>query len=98
VAYGSYLSRQGNKDEALKVFKAFDEQLPRHPLITDALNDITCRKRVPTLIDRAGGRGRSAYGLGPGRATGRRSASSICSCCDLSGADALMAFARSPIS
>ena len=24
-AYGSYLSRQGNKDEALKVFKAFDE-------------------------------------------------------------------------
>ena len=30
-AYGSYQSRNGNKDEALKTFKAFDEVLPPHP-------------------------------------------------------------------
>jgi tetratricopeptide (TPR) repeat protein len=35
-AYGSWLSRNGQKDEALKVFQAFDSQLPRHPLITEA--------------------------------------------------------------
>ena len=36
-AYGSWLSRNGKKDEALKVFKAFDAQLPRHPLIVDEM-------------------------------------------------------------
>ena len=36
-AYGSQLSRLGNRDEALKVFKALDEALPRHPLVMDAL-------------------------------------------------------------
>ncbi len=35
-AYGSFLSRQGNRDEALKVFAAFDESLPRHPLIVES--------------------------------------------------------------
>ena len=36
-SYGSWLSRNGKKDEALKVFKAFDAQLPRHPLIVDEM-------------------------------------------------------------
>jgi tetratricopeptide (TPR) repeat protein len=64
-AYGSYLSRQGNKDEALKVFKAFDEQLPRHPLITEALNDINAGKRLPPLIDsQQAGAAEALYGLG----------------------------------
>src|SRR5262245_52918616 len=32
-SYGSFLSRQGNNADALKVFAAFEEALPRHPLI-----------------------------------------------------------------
>ena len=32
-SYGSFLSRQGNTAEALKIFATFDEALPRHPLI-----------------------------------------------------------------
>ena len=36
-AYGSFLSRQGTKEDSLKVFAAFDEALPRHPLITEAI-------------------------------------------------------------
>jgi len=64
-AYGSYLSRQGNKEEALKVFKAFDALLPRHPLITEAINDINAGKRVPTLIDsQQAGAAEALYGLG----------------------------------
>jgi tetratricopeptide (TPR) repeat protein len=31
-SYASFLSRQGSTSEALKVFAAFDEALPRHPL------------------------------------------------------------------
>jgi tetratricopeptide (TPR) repeat protein len=36
-AYGSWLSRNGSKDEALKVFTTFDAALPRHPLIVQAI-------------------------------------------------------------
>jgi tetratricopeptide (TPR) repeat protein len=70
-AYGGYLSRQGNKDEALKVFKAFDEVLPRHPLITEAISEINAGKRVPALVDSPqAGAAEALYGLGA--ALGRR--------------------------
>ena len=70
-AYGSYLSRQGSKDEALKVFKAFDEALPRHPLITEAINEINAGRRVPALVDSPqAGAAEALYGLGA--ALGRR--------------------------
>jgi tetratricopeptide (TPR) repeat protein len=39
-AYGSWLSRNGSKDEALKVFTTFDAALPRHPLILQAISRI----------------------------------------------------------
>ena len=36
-AYGGWLSRNGKKDEARKVFTDFDKVLPNHPLIVQAL-------------------------------------------------------------
>jgi tetratricopeptide (TPR) repeat protein len=70
-AYGSYLSRNGSKDDALKVFKAFDEALPRHPLVTDAITDINAGKKLPMLIDSPqAGAAEVLYGLGA--ALGRR--------------------------
>ena len=70
-AYGGYLSRQGSKDEALKVFKTFDEQLPRHPLITEAMDDINGGRRVPLLVDSSQtGAAEALYELGA--ALGRR--------------------------
>ena len=70
-AYGSYLSRTGSKDEALKNFKAFDEVLPRHPLITEAIADINAGKKLPILIDSPqAGAAEVLYGLGA--ALGRR--------------------------
>jgi tetratricopeptide (TPR) repeat protein len=70
-AYGSYLSRNGNKDDALKTFKAFDELLPRHPLVTEAVGDINAGKKLPILVDSPQtGAAEVLYGLGA--ALGRR--------------------------
>jgi len=70
-AYASQLSRQGSKDEALKVYKAFDDVLPRHPLITDAISDINAGRRVPSMVDSPQtGAAEVLYGLGA--ALGRR--------------------------
>jgi tetratricopeptide (TPR) repeat protein len=70
-AYGSYLSRNGAKDDALKTFKGFDEVLPRHPLITEAIADVNAGKKLPILIDSPQtGAAEVLYGLGA--ALGRR--------------------------
>ena len=50
-AYGTQLSRLGNREDALKIFRTFDEALPRHPLITDAIRDIENGRRLSPLID-----------------------------------------------
>jgi tetratricopeptide (TPR) repeat protein len=70
-SYGSWLSRNGSKDEALKVFKAFDAQLPRHPLIVEAMDALNKGKSLPPLVDSAqAGAAEVLYGLGA--ALGRR--------------------------
>ena len=70
-AYGSWLSRNGQKDEALKVFQAFDAQLPRHPLIVDAMGQLKAGKTLPPLIDNPQtGAAEVLYGLAA--ALGRR--------------------------
>ena len=70
-AYGSYLSRNGSKDDALKIFKGFNEVLPNHPLITEAIADINAGKKLPILIDSPqAGAAEALYGLGA--ALGRR--------------------------
>src|SRR3954470_4728816 len=70
-AYGGYLARQGSKDESLKVFKAFSEVLPNHPLITEAIADVEAGKRIPPLVDSPqAGAAEALYGLGA--ALGRR--------------------------
>jgi tetratricopeptide (TPR) repeat protein len=56
-AYGSWLSRNGQKDEAMKVFKAFDSQLPRHPLIVQAMQGLSGQSRVASVPLRAGATG-----------------------------------------
>ena len=70
-AYGSWLSRNGQKDEALKVFQAFDAQLPRHPLMLDAMEQIGAGKTLPPLVDNVQtGAAEVLYGLAA--ALGRR--------------------------
>jgi tetratricopeptide (TPR) repeat protein len=80
-AYGSFLARQGNTAEALKVFAAFDEALPpymgkregsaRYPLIVEAVNELKAGKKLPMMVDTPqAGAAEVLYGLGA--ALGRR--------------------------
>ncbi len=70
-AYGGWLSRNGTKDEALAVYQKFDEALPRHPLIVEAMAAIRDGKKLPLLIDSPqSGAAEVLYGLGA--ALGRR--------------------------
>lgn len=70
-SYGSFLSRQGNTSEALKVFAAFDEALPRHPLIVEETAELNAGKKLPLMIETPqAGAAEVLYGLGA--ALGRR--------------------------
>jgi tetratricopeptide (TPR) repeat protein len=70
-SYGSWLSRNGSKEEALKVYKAFDAQLPKHPLIVEEMDLINKGKTVAPVVDSAqAGAAEVLYGLGA--ALGRR--------------------------
>jgi tetratricopeptide (TPR) repeat protein len=75
-AYGSYLSRNGTKEAALKVFKGFNEVLPRHPLITEALNEINAGHKLSLIVETPqAGAAEVLYGLGA--ALGRRGGEDI---------------------
>jgi tetratricopeptide (TPR) repeat protein len=64
-AYGRALSRAGERDKAMEVFQAFDKVLPRHPLITDAMEDLTAGRTLdPMVRNSAGGSAEFLYGLG----------------------------------
>ena len=70
-SYGSFLSRQGSSAEALKVYEAFDQALPRHPLIVEAMGDLNAGKKLPPVVDNPqAGAAEVLYGLGA--ALGRR--------------------------
>ncbi|MBV9971012.1 MAG: tetratricopeptide repeat protein [Xanthobacteraceae bacterium] len=69
--YAGYLSRNGGKDEALKLFGEFDKQLPRYPLVVDAMAALRKDEPLPRMVDTAqAGAAEALYGLGA--ALGRR--------------------------
>src|SRR6266487_4879911 len=61
-SYGSFLSRQGNTANAMKVFAAFEEALPRHPLIVEATNELKAGKKLPLMVDSIPGTCRATFG------------------------------------
>jgi tetratricopeptide (TPR) repeat protein len=70
-AYGSWLSRNERRDEALKVFETFDATLPRHPLVQEAIAKLKKGEALPPLVASANeGAAEALYGLGA--ALGRR--------------------------
>jgi Flp pilus assembly protein TadD len=70
-AYASWLSRNGDKDQALKVMQEFEKSLPNHPLVVDALNELKKNGKLPMLVDNPQlGGAEALYGLGA--ALGRR--------------------------
>ncbi|MCC6890064.1 MAG: tetratricopeptide repeat protein [Hyphomicrobiales bacterium] len=70
-AYGGQLSRLGNREEALKVFRTLDAALPRHPLVGESLRDLENGRRLAPLVDSVqAGAAEALYGIGS--ALGRR--------------------------
>jgi tetratricopeptide (TPR) repeat protein len=64
-AYGRWASRNTGKDEALKIFQAFDKVLPRHPLIVQEMDDIRGGAKLPPLVESVqAGAAEVLYGLG----------------------------------
>ena len=64
-AYGSWLSRNRSPKDALTVFETFDKQLPRHPLIVEAMNKLKAGEKLPPLVANAqAGAAEALYGLG----------------------------------
>lgn len=64
-AYGRFLAKRGRKDEAIKVYKAFDELAPRHPIVMAALKALEEGKPLNPLVTNAQeGAAELLYGLG----------------------------------
>jgi tetratricopeptide (TPR) repeat protein len=70
-AYGRYLSRNGSKDDALKVYGDFNKAVPDHPLIVAEMKEVAAGEKLPALADSPQtGAAEALYGLGA--AIGRR--------------------------
>jgi len=58
-------SRRGRRTEALKIYRAFDESLPRHPIVTNAIGRLEAGERLaPMVANAAEGAAEVLYGLG----------------------------------
>jgi tetratricopeptide (TPR) repeat protein len=64
-AYGRWASRNLGKEDALKVYEAFDKVLPNHPLITEAMDEIKDGDKLGPLVDSPqAGAAEVLFGLG----------------------------------
>lgn len=64
-AYGRFLAKRGKKDEAIAVYKAFEEIAPRHPIVRSALQALEEGKPLLPLVTTAQeGAAELLYGLG----------------------------------
>ena len=64
-AYGRYLSRNGGKVAALKIYDDFNKQLPNHPLVTAEIKQISDGDKLPPLVDSPQtGAAEALYGIG----------------------------------
>ena len=64
-AYAHYLSRNGGKDDALKLYQQFNKSVADHPVVVEEMKEISAGDRLPPLADspRAGA-AEALYGLG----------------------------------
>jgi len=64
-AYGRWASRNAGKDEALRIYEAFDKVLPQHPLIIEAMDEIKGDEKLPPLVESPqAGAAEVLFGLG----------------------------------
>jgi tetratricopeptide (TPR) repeat protein len=64
-SYARWLSRNGEREEALKVYATFDKAMPKHPLVVDAVQSLEKGQSLPPPVRSAQeGAAEVLYGLG----------------------------------
>jgi tetratricopeptide (TPR) repeat protein len=64
-AYARFLAKRGRRDEALTIYKTFDETVPRHPAVRAAMAALKDGKPLgPTVTTAQEGAAELLYGLG----------------------------------
>ncbi|MBM6595919.1 tetratricopeptide repeat protein [Microvirga pudoricolor] len=64
-AYARFEAKRGRKDEALAIYKTFEEAMPRHPVVRSSVDAIKAGKPLPTTVTSAQeGAAEVLYGLG----------------------------------
>ena len=64
-AYARFLAKRGRRDEALALYKTFDDALPRHPMVRAAMETLKSGKPLPPSVTSAQeGAAELLYGLG----------------------------------
>ena len=64
-AYGRFLARNGNKDEALKIYSEFEKTVPNHPVIVEEVKQVAAGDKLPLLAELPqAGAAEALYGLG----------------------------------
>ncbi|WP_311275354.1 tetratricopeptide repeat protein [Methylobacterium sp. WCS2018Hpa-22] len=69
-AYARFEAQAGRTDLAIQAYTAFDQLLPRHPIVRDALDKLKAGKPLTRLVNTAQeGAGEVLYGLGSAGST-----------------------------
>jgi tetratricopeptide (TPR) repeat protein len=64
-SHAGFLSRNGSRDEATKIYDEFEKQMPRYPLAVEALAALRKDEPLPRIVDTAqAGAAEALYGLG----------------------------------
>ncbi len=64
-SYARFLSRTGDRQDAISVYQAFDKVLPDHPIVRAALAELNAGKTLAPIIKNVGqGAAEVLYGLG----------------------------------
>ncbi len=64
-AYARFLASHGQREEAKRIYNAFDDVAPNHPIVTGALADLDAGKPLPPFVRTVEeGAGEVLYGLG----------------------------------
>ncbi len=64
-AYARFEARRGRKDEALSIYKTFEEAMPRHPVVRSSVDAIKAGRTLPVTVTSAQeGASEVLYGLG----------------------------------
>jgi tetratricopeptide (TPR) repeat protein len=64
-AYARFQAKRGNKDKAIELYKGFEAVYPRHPVVRQALADLSAGKALQPLVANAQeGAAEVLYGLG----------------------------------